>query len=219
MKPETRATVTRQLVRGELMYARTISVGKVSKVFANGWVEVAPQIQMVARNEDGVETPTDLPALSRIPVAHFKAGGFIITLPVKSGDEGIILFSDRGLSLWKETGRKAPPRESEFHGLNGAIFLPMPTSKPGYIKNYNPSELYVGAEDQSGFLKFGAGGQATLHASGGLLVDTPTVQFTGNAEIAGNLLVKLLTELVGAVVTGSTVTSAGIHTAPEFVRS
>lgn len=201
------------------MYARTISVGKVSKVFSNGWVEVEPQIQMVARNEDGIETPKDLPALSRIPVGQFKAGGFVVTLPVKAGDEGIILFSDRGLSLWKETGRKAPPRESEFHGLNGAIFLPMPTSKPGYIKNYNPNELYLGAEDQSSYLKFGAGGLATLFASGGLLIDTPTAQFTGSVSILENLLVTLLTQLTGAVTTGATITSAGIHTAPDFIRS
>ena len=219
MKPETRTTATEQLVRRELMYARTISIGRVSKVFSNGWVEVAPQIQNIARDLNGVETPKDMPVLSRIPVGYFKAGGMVVTVPVKAGDEGIILFSDRGLSLWKETGRKSPPREEEFHGLNGAIFLPMPTSSPGAVQNYDPSSLYVGSEDQQAYLRVQPGGLITLSAATSVLINTPLATFSGDVTIQGNLIVALLTQLIGAVQTGATITSAGIHTAPDFVRS
>lgn len=219
MKPETRTTATAQLVRRELMYARTISVGRVSKVFSNGWVEVTPQIQMVARDLNGVESPKDMPVLSRIPVGYFKAGGMVVTVPVQVGDEGIILFSDRGLSLWKETGRKAPPRETEFHGLNGAMFLPMPTSAGGAVQNFDPSSLYVGSEDQQAFLRIQSGGLITLSASASILFNTPLARFTGDVDVQGNLVVALLTQLIGAVQTGATITSAGVHTAPDFIRS
>jgi hypothetical protein len=205
------------------MYARTMTVGKVSKVFSNGWVEVDPQIQMVERDNQGVETPVSIGVLSRIPVGLFKAGGFILTLPVAPGDEGIILFSDRGLSLWKETGKKAPPRETEFHGLNGAVFVPFPTSKPGAIQGFDGANMYVGTEDQSAYLRIGKTGDARLFAGTKLTLDSPLTEITGLLNVMGNttlqaeLLVQLLTHLVGNVTTEGTVTSAGNHFAPAFI--
>lgn len=211
------------MVRRELMYTRTMTVGKVTKVFSNGWVEVDPQIQMVERNNQGTETPISIGVLSRIPVGLFKAGGFILTLPVAAGDEGIILFSDRSLSLWKETGKKAPPHETEFHGLSGAVFVPFPTSKPGAIQGFDGTNMYVGMEDQSAYLRLGKAGDARLFAGTKLTLDSPLTEITGLLNVLGdttlqaNLLVMLLAHLTGAVVTDSTVTSAGNHFAPAFV--
>lgn len=196
-----------------------MTVGRVTKVFANGWVEVDPQIQMVERDNKGVEAPVSIGVLSRIPVGLFKAGGFVLTLPVAAGDEGIILFSDRSLSLWKETGKKAPPRETEFHGLSGAVFVPFPTSKPGAIQGFDSNRLYVGMEDKSAYLAIGKAGNVTVHAATQILFDSPLAMFTGNVQVNQNLIVQLITQLIGAVVTGATVTSAGVHTAPAFIQS
>ena len=224
MTPGTRTTGTQQVARRELMYARTMTVARISKVFSNGWVEADPQIQMVKRDAaTGVETPVDIGVLSRIPVGLFKAGGFILTLPVAVGDEGIILFSDRSLSLWKETGRKAPPRETEFHGLSGAVFVQFPTSKPGAIQGFDGNRLYVGMEDQSAYLAIGRDGVMTGHAVTKIRWDTPLVEFTGdtstagNETVQGNSSVQGTTALQGVVQTGSTITSAGAHYAPAFI--
>lgn len=218
MKPETRATASQQLIRRELMYTRTMTVGRVTKIFSNGWVEVDPQIQMVERDNNGVERPKSIGVLSRIPVALFKAGGFVLTLPVSLGDEGMIFFSDRSLSLWKETGKKAPPRETEFHGLSGAVFMPCPTSRPGAIKNFDSTALYAGLEDRSAFLRISPGGKINIKGAE-LTFDAPLSRFTGNVQVDMNLAVQLITQLLGAVTTGSTITSAGIHTAPDFIRT
>jgi hypothetical protein len=205
------------------MYLRTMTVCRVSKVFANGWVEVDPQIQMVERVQ-GVETPVDIAVLSRIPTGYYKAGGFILTVPVAVGDEGIVLFSDRSLALWKKTGKKAPPRETEFHGLSGAVFVPFPTSEPGAVKSFDGNRMYVGMEDQSAYLAIGKDGVITGHAATKIRWDTPLVEFTGdthttgNEVVMGNVSVAGTTALQGAVATGSTVTSAGQHFAPDFIK-
>lgn len=200
------------------MYTRTITVGKVTKIFSNGWVEVDPQIQMVERDNNGVESPKSIGVLSRVPVALFKAGGFVLTLPVAEGDEGIIFFSDRSLALWKETGKKAPPRETEFHGLGGAVFMPSPTSRPGAIQNFDSTALYAGLEDRSAFLRITPDGKINIKGTE-LTFDAPLSRFTGNVQMDMNLAVQLITQLLGAVTTGATVSSAGIHTAPDFVRT
>lgn len=207
------------------MYTRTMTVGRVTKVFSNGWVEVDPQIQMVERDNNGVELPKSIGVLSRVPIAMFKAGGFILTLPVAVGDEGLIFFSDRNLSVWKATGKKAPPRETEFHGLGGAVFMPIPTSQPGAIQGFDSTSLYAGLEDQSAYLKVSPGGKVSIFAGTDITFDSPQAFFTGKVNVAGdaafnaNLAVQLITQLMGAVTTGATITSAGIHTAPDFVRS
>lgn len=219
MGADTRGTTTQAMIRRELMYTRTMTVGRVSKVFANGWVQIDPQIQQVRRDLKGVETPEDLPVLDRMPIAMFKAGGFVLTLPVAVGDEGIVLFSDRSLSVWKETGAKSPPRESHFHSLDDGVFFPIPTSKKGAIANYDPTSLYAGAEDQSAYLQISPGGIAKLFAATSFTVDTPQTLFTGNVQMNKNLMVALLTQLMGAVTTGATVSSAGVHTAPDFIRT
>jgi hypothetical protein len=205
------------------MYTRTMTVGRVTKVFSNGWVEVDPQIQMVARDNQGAEAPVNIAVLSRIPVGLFKAGGFVLTLPVSAGDEGIILFSDRSLSLWKETGKKAPPRETEFHGLSGAVFVPFPTSKPGAIQGFDGSGLYAGMEDKSAYLRVGKAGDVKVFAGTKITFDSPLTEITGALTVDGDttlmaaLLVQLLTHLKGAVTTDNTVTSAGDHFAPHFI--
>lgn len=204
------------------MYTRTVTVGRVTKLFANGWVEVDPQIQQVQRIS-GKEVPRDIAVLSRVPIGMFKAGGFVLTLPVAVGDEGLIVCSDRGLGVWKETGAKAPPRETHFHSLSDSVFIPFPTSKPGAIQNYDPASLYAGTEDGTAYLQVSKGGLAKIHAATKLTFDAPLTEFTGAATIAGdvnleaNLAVALLTDLEGAVTTGATVTSAGNHFAPAFI--
>lgn len=223
MSKDTRGTVTQQMFRREQMYLRTMTIGRVTKVFANGWVEVDPQIQLVERVK-GVETPRDISPLSRVPIGMFKAGGFVLTLPVAVGDEGIIVFSDRGLSVWKETGKKNPPRETHFHDLSDGVFMPFPTSKGGAIQNFDSSSLYAGMEDQSAYLQISPGGEAKIHAATKLTLDTPLVETTGalhvlgNTQLEGQLAVALAAQIFGALWTGSTVTSAGNHFAPKFIE-
>lgn len=209
-------------MRRELMYTRTMTIGRVTKVFANGWVEVDPQIQHVKR-VNGVEVPDNISVVSRVPIGFFKAGGFVLTLPVAVGDEGLILCSDRGLGVWKETGAKAPPRETHFHSLSDAVFIPFPTSRPGAIQNFDAGSLYAGTEDQTAYLRISKGGLATVFAGTKLTFDSPLSEFTGAMNVAGdanfmaNLAVALIAQLQGAVTTGSTVTSAGSHFAPAFI--
>ena len=222
MNSETRGTALQKHIRRELVYLRTMTVGRVTKVFANGWVELDPQIQNV-QVLNGEEVARDIAIMPRVPIGFFKAGGFVLTLPVAVGDEGLIIFSDRGLGVWKETGKKAPPRETHLHALSDGVFIPFPTSKAGAIQNFDPASLYAGVEDKSAYLQVSKGGLAKIHAATKLTFDSPLTEFTGKANVAGdfsalaNLAVTLISQLQGAVTTGSTVTSTGNHFAPAFI--
>lgn len=181
-----RSSSTAQLVQNAVLSLRTLTIAKVLKVLPHGWVEVDPQIQMVVRDpKTGVETPRSISPLARVPVGFFKAGGFLMTLPMASGDEGIVLFSDRSLDQWKTTGKKGPPREARFHDLSDGVFIPFPTSKPGAIQGYNTTDAYFGREDGSSFVKVGGDGVVTVKAATKVVVDTPLTEFTGDVQGAG----------------------------------
>jgi len=194
-----RSTAAELLVSNRLLALRTMTVGRVTRVFSNGWVEVDPQIQMVVRSDlTQAETPQDIGLLSRIPIGYYKAGGFIITLPVAAGDEGVIMFSDRSLDMWKATGRKAPPRDHRFHDVSDGVFVPWPTSKGGAIAGFNTTGAYVGLEDQTSFLHIGAGGVTTLKAATKFIIDTPLTELTGMQHV-----MKAVTMDETLVVTGN----------------
>ena len=44
------------------------------------------------RNNDGVETWEDIPQLVDVPVVFPRAGGYILTMPIKPGDECLVIF-------------------------------------------------------------------------------------------------------------------------------
>lgn len=178
----TRSTSTAALLQRRLVALRTMTIARVTKVLANGWVELDPQIQQVVRNvTTQEETTEDIPPLCRVPIGYYKAGGFILTLPTAVGDEGIILFSDRSLDLWKETGAKNPPRDTRFHDLSDGVFLPFPTSKGGAIAGYNATSFYAGLENGAGFLRIAPSGAVTIHSSSTITLDAPDVNMTNRA--------------------------------------
>lgn len=178
----TRSSAAKALVSAEIIALRTMTVGRVLRVYSNGWVDVDPQVQMVKRNpQTRVEVAEDIGRLQRVPIGMFKAGGFIMTLPVSPGDEGILLFSDRSLDMWKSTGRKAPPRDTRFHDVSDGVFIPFPTSHAGSIAGFDIGGAFLGLEDRSIGLHLSSGGQATLKASQ-FTVDCPDTVFTGTVR-------------------------------------
>ena len=47
----SRSTGIDQKLQNRVIALRSMTIGRVIKVFANGWVEVEPQIQMVVRDQ------------------------------------------------------------------------------------------------------------------------------------------------------------------------
>lgn len=45
------------------------------------------------RNNDGVETWEDLPQLVDVPVVFPRAGGYVLTMPIKPGDECLVILA------------------------------------------------------------------------------------------------------------------------------
>jgi phage baseplate assembly protein gpV len=72
-----------------------------------------------------------MPSLgASVPVHFASGGGFTITHPVKSGDEGIAIFSSRCIDGWWDKGDLQPQLETRRHNLSDAMYVPGIRSKP-----------------------------------------------------------------------------------------
>lgn len=68
-----------------------------------------------------------------VPVIFPKGGGFCFTFPLKEGDEGLILFAERCIDGWWQTGQAKEPLDLRLHDYSDAMFIPGVSSLPNVI--------------------------------------------------------------------------------------
>ncbi len=121
----------RQSDKTEALRAMADSIGVSMRVACVGIVQsfdpvaitavIQPVGQEASRNPDGSDVVEDLPLLEDVPVVFPQAGPFIFTMPVQAGDEALVVFADRCIDGWYETGDISPQAEARMHDLSDAI--------------------------------------------------------------------------------------------------
>lgn len=81
---------------------------------------VQPMIDMVTTNKKRIARAP----IASVPVYQASAGGFIVRLPVQSGDLGWIKANARDISLFLQTLQKSPPNSDRLHDFSDAVFYP-----------------------------------------------------------------------------------------------
>ncbi len=101
----------------------------------------------LVRQDDGTVKQQPLPVFDTLPV-HFAGGGrMVATHPVKSGDDGIILFMARAIDSWHQAGGQQAPIDSRVHSLSDAVFLNGLRADPNKLANVAPDSHQVRSVD------------------------------------------------------------------------
>ena len=87
-------------------------------------VECQPAIREKIINEDGTVQYVNLPILVNVPVVFPSCGSFEIELPIVSGDECLVLFSDLSIDNFWLKGNVQNPVEVRRHDLSDGIAIP-----------------------------------------------------------------------------------------------
>lgn len=103
------------------------------------YADVQPALMRKYVNET---TPTKLPIIKNVPVVWPSTKLSSLTLPLNTGDEGVLVFSERSLDKWILTGGIMDPRDARKHHLSDAQFIPGRMSKPN-LSDYSTSEAVV----------------------------------------------------------------------------
>jgi len=84
---------------------------------AKGFVDVQPVLKK--RYSDG--ELVDIPVISKVPIATYRANDAFISLPVKVGDYVNLIFSQRSLDVWLNKGGIVDPVDPRKFNISDAI--------------------------------------------------------------------------------------------------
>lgn len=114
-----------------------------------------------------------------VPV-QFPGDGFSVEYQIDAGCEGIVLFSQRCIDGWKQTGGTADNPAARFHNQQDAMFVPGIHSLPNVIKGFSNNGIKLRNEDGTQY--------AWLKNDGSLAVGNPQA----SVNIAANGVVNIL---------------------------
>jgi len=135
----------------------TVMIVQVVKVdFSNQTVDVQPVVKGVVRDDTSNKTTTtvlgeeirirdiQLPVIQNIPLCYARAGTAMITMPIQVGDTGMLIVSQRDISIWKNQGGIAEQSNgSGLFDINDGVFLPFVANKTNKDANYSPDKLEI----------------------------------------------------------------------------
>ncbi|CNL24378.1 phage baseplate assembly protein V [Yersinia frederiksenii] len=173
---------------------------------------VTCNIQIGIKGESGGES-TNLSVLTSVPVVFPRGGGITMTFPIKSGDECLLVFGDRCIDFWHQSGDIQEPVDERQHDLSDAFAIIGPQSQAKKISGISTSAAQFRSDDGSTYFEINPTTQKIkIVAPGGLDIVTPKAEFS--AEVLVNGLFTFLGGLVGSAAAG---VSAKITGAIEFI--
>lgn len=117
-------------------------------------VSVKLAIRERVGNETGVVQDLQLPLLVDVPIVIPRAGGFCLTLPIKTGDECLVIFSDTCIDAWFSNGGVQAQLENRRHDLSDGFAILGTWSQPNKVPNYNSSAMCLRSEHLDGQGRF-----------------------------------------------------------------
>lgn len=76
------------------------------------------------RKFTGSDQATPIPTISNVPVLMYRTEAAHFRLPVAKGDTGLLIFAERSLDAWIESGSDHDPKDPRKHALSDAVFVP-----------------------------------------------------------------------------------------------
>ncbi|MGE5001236.1 Gp138 family membrane-puncturing spike protein [Yersinia enterocolitica] len=173
---------------------------------------VTCDIQIGIKGESGGES-TNLSVLTNVPVVFPRGGGVTMTFPIKAGDECLLVFGDRCIDFWHQSGDIQETVDERQHDLSDAFAIIGPQSQAKKISGISTSAAQFRSDDGSTYFEINpTTKKIKIVAPGGLDVVTPKAEFS--AEVLVNGLFTFLGGLVGSAAAG---VSAKITGAIEFI--
>lgn len=112
-------------------------------------VSVQPAITENIRVGEEAAKTARLPILTDIPICFPRAGGYSITLPIKKGDECLLVFADMCIDGWWQSGGVQDQMETRRHDLSDAFAIIGTTSQPQKVGDYSAENLQIRTDSRN----------------------------------------------------------------------
>lgn len=157
---------------------------------------VQPAIRGQEPAPDGGSQSTVLPLLVDVPVVFPRGGGCTLTFPVSAGDECLVVFADRCIDFWWQSGGIQEPVDTRMHDLSDAFCIVGPQSQAKKISGISTDAVQLRTDDGTAFVE--------LSKSGSVTITSPQVTINGPVSINGD------TQVDGFVTSTGDQVAAGI---------
>jgi hypothetical protein len=146
---------------------------------------VQPCIQEPIPLQTGDTKTVALPLLVDVPIVSFKGGGIVLTMPLEQGDEVLVIFGDRCIDAWWQSGGVQPQAEIRFHDLSDGFAIPGPFSLANVPPNISSSSAQLRTQAGTAYVELTKTGVINLV---GPVNITGMLTVNGNVETTGTLL-------------------------------
>lgn len=140
---------------------------------------VQPAIRYIERDNDGNTSTQDYPLLVDVPVVFPRGGGCTLTFPVKEGDECLVIFADRCIDFWWQSGGIQEPVDGRMHDLSDAFCIVGPQSQAKKISGISTTAAQLRTDDGSAIIELAAGGAVTI--------TSPQITINGPLQVNGEI--------------------------------
>ena len=194
----SKASLTELIKTSFIELMKDTSTATVGHVVAFDTKTQLAQIQ-IGIERVGLDGETFDPSpLIEVPV-HFPGGDFFVEYEIGAGTEGHIIFSQRCIDGWVNTGGIAANPILRFHDDSDAIFIPGTRSQPNKITGFTNDGIRLRNKAGSSFIWLKKDG--TIQIDGDVTLNgniTQTGDITASGTITGT------TDVVGGTVSLST---------------
>lgn len=149
-------------------------------------------------NINGIVRYQQLPELVDVPIVMPRAGNWIITLPIKVGDECMVVFQDLCMDGWWFRGGIQNWNDLRRHDLSDAIAIFSPWSQPNATPSYNTENLEIRNLDGSIKISMGNNG-VTMDFPQGVTING---NITHNGDINSSGTITGQTDVIAAGISG-----------------
>ncbi|HGF0124876.1 TPA: Gp138 family membrane-puncturing spike protein [Klebsiella variicola] len=191
-----------------IMSAMRVSIPGIIQSFDPDAVTavIQPAIKGVEHDASGAEVSVNLPLLVDVPVVFPRGGGCTLTFPVKEGDECLVIFADRCIDFWWQSGGIQEPVDGRMHDLSDAFCIVGPQSQAKKISGISTSAVELRSDDGSVKLSLNpASGAISGTAPGGFNLNGLKILPDGRLQLVDGSIVDKHTH--GGVESGGSSTA------------
>lgn len=119
------------------------------------------------------------PLILDAPVVFPRGGGCTLTFPVKEGDECLVIFADRCIDFWWQSGNVQNGSRGRMHDYSDAFVIPGPQSQAKKISGISTTAAQLRTDDGSAFIEVASNGAVTI--------DSPQTTVNGPFHVNGEI--------------------------------
>lgn len=144
--------------------------------------QVQPSLKFNIRQPDGTFKLVTLPLLVDVPVIFPHGGGYHLTFPMAQGDEGLVVFANRCMDSWWQSGGIQSQAEFRMNDLSDGFFIPGPYSQPELPASpASTTNVELRSDDGNTKVSLGPAG-ITLITPGALKLQGSSVEVIGTTQ-------------------------------------